>query len=306
MGGSGGGGLRSTRSAEELRAAVQQDLASAQLDGEVNALLSEKLAAINHRNVGLVSKRLDEVETCLADRLVDVDRLLFGGSVAKHTYVDGLSDIDALLVINADTIEGQTPTALREAIVLALERGIDQSAVVGIRAGFAVTVTYRDGAEIQLLPAIERDGQIAISDKAGTGWSFIRPKAFEERLTAANRGQGGRVVPVIKLAKAVVDQSLGKADRPGGYHLESLAIDAFQRYSGPRDSRSMLIHFFEHAAVRIKSPIADITGQSSRIDEVFGPANSPARQHVSAALERVANRMCSAASVGDWNDLFGQ
>jgi predicted nucleotidyltransferase len=40
---------------------------------------------------------------------------LFGGSVAKHTYVDGLSDIDSLLVINgSDLAEGTPREALKK------------------------------------------------------------------------------------------------------------------------------------------------------------------------------------------------
>jgi len=186
----------------------------------------------------------------------------------------------------------------------ALRQGLEMGKIDSIEKGFAVTVRYKDGHEIQLLPAVERGGQIAIADKAGTGWSFIRPKAFEERLTAANSEQDGRVVPTIKLTKATVDASLSDADKPGGYHMEALAVEAFRGYSGPRNSKAMLSHFFAQAAERIKRPVADVTGQSERIDEVFGAANSPQRQRVSAALRRIASRMDTATTLDEWRRLL--
>ena len=72
----------------------------------------------------------------------------------------------------------------------------------------------------------------------------MHPKRFAEGLIKVNNARGGRVVPVIKLAKAIADcfikDSSGKIS---GYHMESLAIDAFTGYEGELDSRSMLVHF---------------------------------------------------------------
>jgi len=304
MGGSGGGGFHSSRNADQLRAEVQRDLQQARLESDVNALLNEHLAQVNNRDIELINDRLDEIAAALGERLVDLDRLLYGGSVAKHTYVDGLSDIDSLVILKPETLDSDTPQALRNAIDRALHQGLDMGRVASIETGFAVTVTYTDGNQIQLLPAVERSGEIAISDKEGTGWSFIRPRAFQERLTAANRAQDGRVVPTIKLAKAIVDARLGERDRPGGYHMEALAVEAFRGYEGPRHAKAMLARFFSSAAERIKEPVADVTGQSERIDEVFGAANSAQRQTVSAALRRIAARMENATSVEEWRRLL--
>jgi hypothetical protein len=126
---------------------------------------------------------------------------------------------------------------------------------------------------------------------------LIRPRAFQERLTAVNASHDGRVVPTIKLAKAVAE-SLRERDRPGGYHMEALAVDAFNGYNGPRNNRAMVTHFFERAAERIKRPLADATGQSKRIDEALGSAGSAERQRLSAA------QMRSASSVEQWRTLF--
>jgi hypothetical protein len=304
MGGSGGGGFRSSRSPSELGAEVKRELQKAKLESDVNSLLAEQLASVNNRDVRLINERLDEIVAAVGERIEEIDRLLYGGSVAKHTYIDGLSDVDSLVVLKSSALDEDTPQALLGAMERALKQGLDMGKVDDIVKGFALTVKYTDGNEIQLLPAVERDGRVAISDKEGTGWSFIRPKAFEQRLTAANREQDGRVVPTIKLAKAVGDASLSDMDRPGGYHMEALAVEAFRGYEGPRNNKAMLTHFFKRAAERIKQPVADVTGQSARIDETFGPANSTARQRVSSALARIAARMESATSLAEWRALF--
>ncbi len=304
MGGSGSGSFSSRRTPEELRAEVQRDLQQTKLESEVNALLDGQLSQINQRDTSLINERLDEIIDALGERVADVDRLLYGGSVAKHTYVDGISDVDSLVIVKPESLDADTPQSLRTAMERGLKQGLDMAKVDRIDTGFAITVKYKDGNEIQLLPAVERGGRVAISDKTGAGWSFIRPKVFADRLTTVNRQQGGRVVPTIKLAKAIVDASLSDADRPGGYHMEALAVDAFRGYSGPRTNRAMLLHFFRRAADRIKQPIADITGQSGRIDEGFGAPNSPQRQRISAALRRIASRMDTAAAATEWRRLF--
>jgi len=304
MSGSGGGGLHSHRSQEELRREVEESLRESELDAEVNRMLNSELALINSRDTGLVNDRLDAIAEALGEDLIEIDRLLYGGSVAKHTYVDGISDIDSLIVLKESALGEDTPVALVEAIEKAIKRNMPAGEIENVKSGFAVTVTYKDGGEIQLLPAVERKGEIAISDKQGSGWSLIRPKAFEEKLTAVNEKQGRHVVPTIKLAKAIIE-SFAERDRPGGYHMEALAVAAFEGYSGPRNNRAMLTHFFETAAERIKRPIADVTGQSSRIDERLGPENSSDRQRISACLTRVAARMNSpTTTIEKWRKLF--
>lgn len=169
----------------------------------------------------------------------------------------------------------------------------------------AVTVTYRDGSQVQLLPAVERDGRTSIASEDGTAWRHIRPHKFAEKLTAANDANGGAVVPTIKLAKAAL-AGLPDPQRLSGYHVEAIAVDAFTGYTGRRDRMSMLRHLVEHAADAVMRPTGDITGQSVQVDRHLGPAGSADRGNVQQGLRRLASKLGRAMSAADLKRLLDE
>ena len=76
------------------------------------------------------------------------------------------------------------------------------------------------------------------------------------------------MVPVIKLVKAVADCFITRPSRKiSGYHIESLAIDAFEDYQGPLDPKAMLAHLLGHSIHAVTRPIIDSTGQSTTLDD---------------------------------------
>ena len=101
MGGGGGGGSTFRhRSPEELRGAVRKaedDSSVKQFEVELAGTLSDLLGAYNSRDAQAVQERLSDIRAALQDEIEGTFDSLFGGSVAKHTYVDGLSDIDSLI-----------------------------------------------------------------------------------------------------------------------------------------------------------------------------------------------------------------
>jgi predicted nucleotidyltransferase len=302
VGGSGGGGSypSSPEELQELREQALKGLRDQERDIAVNEVLSEALAGFNDRDVEGIRERLDTIQEALDGLTIDLDRLLFGGSVAKHTYVDGLSDVDALVVVDAPGVE---PSELVRRFRTELAGRLGTGDVEQVSAGsLAVTVHYRDGSEIQLLPAVERDGRTSIASEDGTAWRHIRPHKFAEKLTQVNKANGQAVVPTIKLAKAVLHQ-LPEAQRLSGYHVEAIAVDAFRSYEGRRDRASMLVHLVRHAQQAVLRPTGDITGQSVHIDQHLGPAESQARQRLSAALARIASRL-QEGTVEDYRRLL--
>lgn len=291
----------------ELQREAAEAAAASQLEISVNSQLNEQLGELNARDSDLIRGYLDEIEEALQDRIEEFDRLRFGGSVAKHTHVDGLSDIDSLVVLDPEGRQAESSAQVRQEIAGVLRSRLARDRVVSVSVGnLAVTVGYRDGTEIQLLPAMEKNGRLRISKRDGEGWTeHIRPRLFTDALSELNARQARTVVPTIKLAKAVISERLPESDRLSGYHVEALAMKAFENYGGPKTLRSALTHFFESAAEQVRTPIRDVTGQSEHVDDYLGSADSAARRRVSVELSGLARTMRDTRSADDWRRLFG-
>ena len=308
MGGSGGfGWSKPSDIAKEVRGA-ESEVIGEEFQTELSSMLASLLARYNDRDVGLVNERIAEAINALSDVVEGDISQIFGGSVAKHTYVDGLSDIDCLLILDRSEAVGKGPHTAIEIIQRNLNGVLTDVAEVSA-GNLAVTVKYRDGMEIQLLPAIKQEGQLKIpSSRDNTQWSAINPEKFHAGLTKYNNLCDKKLVPTIKLAKAIIGL-LPDAHQLSGYHVESLAIDAFKNYTGTKTPSVMLPHFFKHAKERVLGPMTDSTGQSIHVDGYMGEAGSAARQNASHILGRIAKRMdnsSAACSIDQWKAMFGQ
>jgi len=116
-----------------------------------------------------------------------------------------------------------------------------------------------------------------------------------------------KVVPVIKLFKAL-NMQLPKDVRLSGYHIESIAVNAFENYEGERNYKDMLLYLSGQAKDKVLSPIKDETGQSMHVDDYLGAEGSLERKAASAALERIVSRIKLAnteASIERWEDMMG-
>lgn len=309
MGGSGGGGTFDHRSPEKLGELVrkaEQQTSVAAFEAELSATLGELLAGFNERDVPLVRERLDDVKRLLDDAIEGGIDQLFGGSVAKHTYVDGLSDIDSLLIVSGTDLEDSKPVVALDRITDILGRQLAGEADVS-HGRMAITVEYSDGMKIQLLPTIQTATGVKIPSSRHDGWSQAEPKGFQEALSHRNEQCSGKLIPTIKLAKAI-NGTLPEQQRLSGYHMESLAIAAFRNYGETKTTVAMLPTFFEKAKDLVLTPIRDSTGQSVHVDDYLGPANSEARVNTSHILGRLAKRMRNATAAGSksqWRALFG-
>jgi hypothetical protein len=306
MGGGGGGYSISSGEMGDLRREVEERTRRTLAASEINALLGDELARINQRDTAKIGEQLEIIEQALGEEIDGLDTLLFGGSVAKHTFVDGLSDIDSLVILDRDELSALSPAQVRERFGEVLRARLAGGEVADVLVGnMAVTLVYRDGTEIQLLPAVRRGEEVRISSEDGKSWKWIEPRRFAERLTQVNQAQRGQVVPAIKLAKAIIAE-LPEGQRLSGYHVEALAVAAFTGYNGSTTPREMLSHLFESAALGVLRPAPDSTGQSAHIDQALGPADSEQRRLRARALEGIARRMREAGRAEEWRALLGQ
>ena len=306
MGGSGGGGYGGGTNpsdlAREVRKSAQQ-VQNQQYQVDSTRLIDSLLIAANNRDNEQIQSELDRILQALHGDIDGSLKLLFGGSVAKHTYVDGLSDIDCLVLLDKSELMGKSPQEVREYFAAQLHDRFPRSEV---KVG-DLCVTLRFGhRQIQLLPAMKSMGKFRIPEIGGKRWSTIDPRAFTSALTNVNQLRGGIVVPTIKLVKSIISD-FPENRRLSGYHVEALAVEIFKSYTGPTTKKSMLMHFFSAASERVLQPAKDMTGQSTFIDDHLGKSRSLPRQLVSDGLARIHRKMQNAedfGQTGEWETIF--
>ncbi len=303
----GGGGARYTGpTSEEILKKVDQarEKEKERLNGQVNELLEDLLTRFNDRNTEKVSERLDHINELLGEA-AELDSLLLGGSVAKHTAVNGLSDVDALVILDRQSVSGDSPESLIDTFHDLLWDKLPRSQVEGVNKGrLAVTVKYHDGEEIQLLPALRSGQTLSIAAADGQSWHDTKPRTFQRALTSANARMNQALVPTIKLVKSII-ADLPPQKQLTGYHIEALAVDAAKNYDGPKAPRTLLLHTLEHSATRILRPISDVTGQSRTVDTYLGDADSLRRRNTSQALSGIKRRLEAAATLAQWRTVLG-
>ena len=202
--GGGGGGRYSGPSSFSMQQKLERvrEHERARLEKDLTLYLQKLLAKFNDRDVEKIGERLDELQKVLGDD-AEVDRILLGGSVAKHTAVDGLSDVDALVILDRQEMAGKSSTQMLNSFYKTINDKLPRNDVESIDKGkLAVTVTYRDQTEIQLLPAIKSGQTVSIAAADGKGWNDTKPLAFQKELTKANNQLNQSLVPAIKVVKS--------------------------------------------------------------------------------------------------------
>jgi hypothetical protein len=259
------------------------------------------LAEYNDRDTAAIQDHLNEIKEIVGEEMERSVDLKFGGSVSKYTYVEGLSDIDTLLLIDRTELADSAPSDVLKYIVSQLAGKL--KGYNNIEHGkLAVTINFDDGNQIQILPAIKKGEGFKIPSIDGTKWSnVVRPDKFAIKLTEVNKSLNYNVVPAIKLAKGIISQ-FPDDQKLKGYHIESIAIKAFQRYpdSQTRTTKALLTYFFEKAKDIVKKPITDRSNQEIHVDRYLGNENSAKRIEASRNLNNIfekmkrANTSCSA------------
>ncbi len=299
----GGGGFPGYRSINinadlSLSSAGAQ---SSQREIEINEFLEELLKDFNNRDVDAIQTHLREIEKVLGKEIEGLEKILFGGAISKKTFIEGTSDVDALVILDKAKYKDISPDKLQNYFYDMLTKRFPRTEI--IKGTLAVTVKFSD-YEVQLLPALQTNGKMQIANRDGTAWTKpINTSAFTRRLTETNQCNGNKVVPAIKLAKNLFS-GLPERYQLSGYHVEALAVDAFSVYNGRHTLYDMTKHLLDYSAKRILTPINDVTGQSGVIDDYLGIKNSIDRQRASSCIKDIANRFSGSEAVAVTKKLF--
>ena len=78
-------------------------------DEQINGYLRDKLRDYNDRDIEAINRHIRGLRDALEQTGNDVLPTRFGGSVSRHTYVDGLSDVDGLIRINDSSFSPNPP-----------------------------------------------------------------------------------------------------------------------------------------------------------------------------------------------------
>ena len=147
---------------------------------------------------------------------------------------------------------------------------------------------------------------IKIANLGRNQWSnVLHPERFAQKLTRVNQSRSGQVIPAIKLTKSLAHHVVSRdADKITGYHIESLAINAFQDYRGPTDLKSMVLRLTNYSTKAVLNPIKDSSGQSRNVDDYMGAQGSSVRQRAAANFRKMRDSLNRCGSKADLNNLF--
>lgn len=262
---------------------------------EVEAFLKDLLKEINDHDYMAIDRHRRSILDALQLEF-EVEQMNFGGSHSRRTDIAGLSDIDILAVLGS---RNEMSTSSIQAVKMLGERLRQRFPSSTIEGGsMAVTVQFSDGIEVQVLPAYRRGKGYLVPDPKSGKWLSSNPAAFSRRLTAANKSCNGQVVPTVKLIKSL----LGSAGiKLKSYHIENLALKAFEHYPGPNSKRQMVRHFLNSAKNQVTRQMSDLTGQSRDLSDYL----STSEKRLASVQLAMLERQLSSNSINEWKKAFG-
>ncbi len=261
---------------------------------ELEHYLSEKLKEINDLDYSAIHAHRESIQDALRQEF-DIEKMNFAGSHARRTDVVEHSDIDLLATFRD---KSELPYSSDEAIASLAQRLRERFPKSTIEVGrMAVSVKFSDGLEVQILPAYREGKAYKVPDVNSSGWKLSNPVAHSRKLSEVNEKCIGQLIPTIKLAKHLFKRN---GIDLKSYHVENMALKAFEHFSGPYSNRSMLRHLLSKSKTLVRQRIADRGGQSNDVSSHLSPQD---RIQLSAQLARLEIRLTSDA-LGNWSESF--
>ena len=124
----------------------------------------------------------NEAEDAINEGIEGSVNIVYAGSVAKGTYVEGISDVDNHVCINDTSLERMKPSEVKAYICQQLAKLPNVKSAT--ETSKTVTVTYKDGTEMQFVPVIKTKNGYRVAD--GNRWSNV---VYENRFSVTSSVQ---------------------------------------------------------------------------------------------------------------------
>lgn len=271
---------------------------------EINSYLQELLSEeINQKDTEKINQRKEKILRKIKEEFEGSFDLTTGGSYSRHTYVNGLSDIDILINLgnysDSKIPQKENSKKVLEYVAEILRKRYSRTEI--IVGKMAVTLRFSDGIEIQVLPAFQYHSGYKIPDPKSGGWVTTFPDRFKERLTRLNQNYGNRVKPTIKLVKYLLNKNNVEIS---SYHLENIALKAFEKYNGNLTYSDMVLYLLNYAKRRVLKRMSDPSGQSDYVDEYLGGSFSPNRTNLARKIGKIESRLKEAETREEWERII--
>lgn len=272
-------------------------------NGSVNDVLDDAAKNSRERDAKSQMQYRNDAKDAInsnIDGYVDIE---YGGSVSKATYVAGISDLDCRVYINHSSLVSKSPDEIKKYIARQLKSKDPKISSVKV-GGMGVTVRYRDGTEMQFIPAIRTRYGYKLPN--GNRWSkVVYEDRFKRDFSRTNQKCGGTLYPLVRVIKKQ-NYLNPLSQQLSGHHIESVANKIFKHYpkSAPRTLEAMMDYYYRYAPRQIVHRTRDKTGQSSFVDkDKLGNPASKNRQAAARSMGRVRKILRQAQKTGDTTAL---
>ena len=242
------------------------------------------------RNHKLHMQYRNEAKDSINDGIDGSVDIVYAGSVAKGTYVEGISDVDNHVRINGTSLEKKSPAEVKAYIRQQLSKLPNVKSVTETRR--TVTATYRDGTEMQYVPVIKTKNGYRVAD--GNNWSnVVYENRFKRDFQRTNKKCGGRLTALVRFLKKE-NANNPKGQRMSGHHIEVMANRIFKSAPASKtdDVGTMAVYYHQHASRHIRHRMRDVTGQYTYVDKrSLGGPDSESRRALSRRFASRARRM---------------
>jgi len=244
--------------------------------------LKRSLGGQNKKEIYLVQKRINKIDKILKKNFKI--ELILSGSVTKHTYVHGLSDIDILVNLREESPKSINPKMVQERIKNILKTDFKTENDLE-----AINILVDKKIKIQLVPVILKDKDIFFPSKGGKKWIKILPQRFSNQLKKRDDKLCKKLSTLIRIIKIINVEEIASKNRLKNHHIEVLAYLYSLKNPGEENILNWLHDFFLYAKDRVKEKVRDTSNQFTFVDNYLGKPKNKRRKEVSKNLEEVSN-----------------